>query len=78
MEIESLYHHFIKSNAELYDIDINTIFKEFNLYLESQNYFLPICNANDLHINTIRQGKDFGLYIVKSGSDKTNYWKKIN
>ena len=78
MEIENLYNHFIKSNAELYNIDINTIFKQFNSYLESQNYYLPIGNANDLDINTIRQGKDLCFYIVKFGSDKTKYWKKIN
>jgi len=78
MDVEHLFHHFIKSNSEIYNISIDNIFKEFNSYLESQNYYLPIENANDLYINTIRQGKDFCLYIVKKGSDNTNYWKKIN
>ena len=47
------------------------------IYLESKNYSLPEENANDVQFNTVRQGKDFCMYIVKRGSDKTHYWKKI-
>ena len=77
-DIEHLYNSFIRSNSELYDININTIFRQFHTFLDSQNYYLPNINANSLDVDTIRQGKDFCLYIVKKCSNDSKYWKKIN
>jgi len=77
MDPEQLFNNFIKSNSNIYNISIDSIFQELYIYLESKNYSLPEENANDVQFNTVRQGKDFCMYIVKRGSDKTHYWKKI-
>ena len=78
MDVEHLFNHFIKPNCDLYNIEIDDIFKEFYIYLESQNYCYPSCDINSLRVNTIKQGKDFCFYKVKCRSDNSKYWKKIN
>ena len=78
LDTEQLYNNFIKANSNKYNISINTLFREFNSFLDSKNFFLPDENANTLDINTISLGKDFCVYIVKKCTDDSKYWKKIN
>ena len=78
MDVEQLFNHFIKSNCDLYNIQVEEIFKEFDVYFESQNYCYPSCDIKMLKINTVRQGKDFCLYKVKIDSNNYKYWERIN
>jgi hypothetical protein len=78
LDTEQLYNNFIKANSNKYNISINTIFMEFNSFLDSKNFFLTDENANTLDINTISLGKDLCVYIVKKCTDDSKYWKKIN
>tara|TARA_B100000787_G_C16177813_1_gene290047 strand:+ start:321 stop:584 length:264 start_codon:yes stop_codon:yes gene_type:complete len=78
IHLKALYNNFILSNANKYEISIESLFKEIDDYLDSDNFFLPDENAQNLEYNTLRLGVDFCPYIVKIGSDKKHYWKRIS
>ena len=80
MKPESIQHFYgiLKSNSEIYKISIDKIIESIYIYMESKNFFLPIEKANTLEIDTVRQGKDYCLYIVSKTNTDLKIWERIN
>ena len=62
--IEKLYNSIINSNSLFYKLNPEHLLNEINSYNKIDS-FLPETDPNTLDINTIHQGKDCEMYIVR-------------